>query len=215
MLDKYSVQWVKKPLADLADHADKLGIRADQVTFYGFVVGLSALPLLAFEFYSLALICILINRFADGLDGALARIQGRTDAGGFLDIALDFLFYSLVPLGFVLANPQANAVAGAVLILSFVGTGTSFLAFASIAHKYRLDNPDYQHKSLYYMAGLAEGTETIAFLICICLFPSAFALLAYIFAAICYLTTANRIYSGYQTLKQAEQAPNNHQSPIF
>ncbi|WP_435891264.1 CDP-alcohol phosphatidyltransferase family protein, partial [Klebsiella pneumoniae] len=45
-----------------------------------------------------AAVCLL-----DGLDGALARRRGLTDAGGFLDIALDFLFYALVPFGFILA----------------------------------------------------------------------------------------------------------------
>ncbi|MFA0698669.1 CDP-alcohol phosphatidyltransferase family protein, partial [Vibrio sp. 10N.222.49.C9] len=77
----------------------------------------------------------------DGLDGALARRQGITDAGGFLDISLDFLFYSMVPFAFVLANPEANAIAGAFLIFSFIGTGSSFLAFAVMAGKRGIDNP--------------------------------------------------------------------------
>lgn len=202
MLDRYSVQWVKAPLQKSAAILDKRGFKADAVTFGGFLVGCLALPLLACQYYALALICIVLNRICDGLDGALARRQGRTDAGGFLDIALDFVFYSLVPLGFVLANPEQNAVAGAVLIFSFIGTGTSFLAFASVAGKHAIDNPNYPHKSLYYMAGIAEGTETIAFLILVCIFPQWFAQLAYGFAVICFLTTANRIFSGYLTLKQ-------------
>jgi phosphatidylglycerophosphate synthase len=49
-----------------------------------------------------------LNRLFDGLDGALARRRGLTDAGGFLDISLDFLFYALVPFGFMLADPAAN-----------------------------------------------------------------------------------------------------------
>jgi hypothetical protein len=38
-----------------------------------------------------ALAAILLNRLLDGLDGALARRRGLSDAGGFLDISLDFL----------------------------------------------------------------------------------------------------------------------------
>lgn len=51
-----------------------------------------------------------------------------TDAGGFLDISLDFLFYALVPFGFILADPTHNALAGGWLLFAFIGTGSSFLA---------------------------------------------------------------------------------------
>jgi phosphatidylglycerophosphate synthase len=51
-----------------------------------------ALPFLALRWYGAALAAILLNRLLDGLDGALARRRGLTDAGGFLDISLDFLF---------------------------------------------------------------------------------------------------------------------------
>lgn len=111
------------------------------------------------EQYTAALVFIVLNRIFDGLDGALARRQGISDAGGFLDISLDFLFYSLVPFGFVLANPEANAIAGAFLIFSFIGTGSSFLAFAVMAGKRGIDNPVYKHKSLYYMSGLTEAPK--------------------------------------------------------
>ncbi|MGT4046616.1 CDP-alcohol phosphatidyltransferase family protein [Escherichia coli] len=52
-----------------------------------------ALPFLALGWYLAALVVILLNRLLDGLDGALARRRGLTDAGGFLDISLDFLFF--------------------------------------------------------------------------------------------------------------------------
>mgnify|MGYP006234580769 CR=1 FL=1 len=142
---------------------------ANQTTLFGFALGCLALPALSAEQYELALVFILLNRICDGLDGALARIQGITDAGGFLDISLDFLFYSLIPFGFVLANPDQNAIAGAFLIFSFIGTGSSFLAFAIMASKRGIDNPVYKHKSLYYMSGLTEGTETIGCFVLFCL----------------------------------------------
>ena len=121
-----------------------------------------ALPFLALGWYPAALIAIVLNRLLDGLDGALARRRGLTDAGGFLDIALDFLFYALVPFGFALAAPADNAIAAAWLLFAFMGTGSSFLAFAALAGKHDIDNPGYAHKSLYYIGGLTEGTETIA-----------------------------------------------------
>ena len=80
------------------------------------------------------MVLIIANRVCDGLDGAVARSAGGTDLGAYLDITLDFLFYSAVPFAFAVADP-ANAMAAAFLIFSFVGTGSSFLAFAIIAQK--------------------------------------------------------------------------------
>ncbi|MGF1696178.1 CDP-alcohol phosphatidyltransferase family protein [Vibrio lamellibrachiae] len=201
MLDSFSIKIVRWPLAKTAEVLNKLGITANQVTLFGFAVGCVALPALVFEQYLLALFLILVNRTCDGLDGALARIQGITDAGGFLDISLDFIFYSLIPFGFVLANPDQNAIAGAFLIFTFIGTGTSFLAFAVMAGKQGIENPVYKHKSLYYMSGLTEGTETIGCFVLFCLLPTYFPVIAYIFAAACWFTTITRIYSGFITLQ--------------
>ncbi|WP_394128299.1 CDP-alcohol phosphatidyltransferase family protein [Vibrio hepatarius] len=200
MLDRFSIKVIRWPLSQCAALIDKTGVSANQVTIFGFVLGFMTFPSLIAEQYTLALVFIVLNRVCDGLDGALARIQGITDAGGFLDISLDFLFYSLIPFGFVLANPEQNAIAGAFLIFSFIGTGSSFLAFATMAGKRGIDNPVYKHKSLYYMSGLTEGTETIGCFIAFCLFPQHFAIIAYVFGAACWFTTFTRIYSGFHTL---------------
>lgn len=205
MLDSLSIKVIRWPLDQLATVLDKIGFKANQVTISGFILGCVALPLLAFELYLAGLVFIMVNRVFDGLDGALARRQGISDAGGFLDISLDFIFYSMVPFGFVLANPEANAVAGALLIFSFMGTGSSFLAFAVMAGKRGISNPVYKQKSLYYMAGLTEGTETIACFVLMCLLPQYFAYIAYVFAMLCFFTTFTRIYSGFHTLTEPSE----------
>lgn len=205
MLDRFSSKAISRPLAHLAKIIHKKKGSADQITLLGFLIGLLAFPAIVYQQYHLALLFIAINRIFDGLDGALARIQGSTDSGGFLDITLDFLFYSLVPFAFVIANPENNAVAGAFLIFSFIGTGSSFLAFAVMAGKRNIENPVYKHKSLYYISGLTEGTETIACFILLCLFPLHFNSIAYSFALLCWITTFTRIWAGYQTLKQLQE----------
>jgi len=176
------------------------GVTADQVTVTGFAIGLLALPALAMGWYMLALGLIVANRIADGIDGVLARRSGVTDAGGFLDIVLDFIFYSAVVVGFAFADPGKNALSAAILIFAFMGTGSSFLGFAVMAEKRGLTSPVYPTKSIYYLSGLTEGTETIAFYVAICLFPQAFPWLALLFAGACGVTTAIRVLTGYQTL---------------
>ena len=130
------------------------GVRADQITLAGCAIGLAAAAAAALGLYWLALLGLALNRLADGLDGAVARETGPSDRCAFLDIALDFVFYAAFPLGFVLADPGANAVAGAVLLASFILSGTSFLAFAVIAAKRGLDAADYPTKGIFYLGGL-------------------------------------------------------------
>lgn len=174
------------------------GVQADQITLVGFAIGLLALPALWAGWYGAALVLILANRIADGLDGIVARATGPTDRGAFLDIALDFFFYATVPLGFVLAAPEANAVAGALLITAFIGTGSSFLAFSVIAAKRGLTSAAYPTKGIYYLGGLTEGTETIVLFCLMCLYPGWFAPLALVFAAACFLTTLLRWLQGWR-----------------
>ena len=207
MLDKFITPIIKPLLTPVVAALHKLGVTADQLTVVGFLIGMLALPFLAFELWYGALAAIILNRVFDGLDGALARYaQQSSSAGGYLDITLDFLFYAAVPLGFILANPAQNAIAGALLLAAFIGTGSSFLAFAIAAEKFQLDKPQFKYKSFYYLNGLTEGTETIALFIAFCIWPQHFVLLASIFAAACAVTIFTRIYGGYHTLKQLEAA---------
>ena len=205
MLDRHLHPRLKPLLNRLVMRLDRPGISPDGITLIGFAIGVLALPFLALGWYLAALVAIVLNRLLDGLDGALARRRGLTDAGGFLDIALDFLFYALVPFGFALADPALNALPAAWLLFAFIGTGSSFLAFATRAAKHDIDNPGYAHKSFYYLGGLTEGTETFLLFVLFCLFPAHFAWLAWVFGALCWLTTATRIWSGYLTLKEAQR----------
>lgn len=200
MLDRYSLKILKPLLAKLAAYLRRKGIGADQITIVSFGVGLLGVIFITRHHYLLGALLIVLNRLGDGIDGTLARLDGTTDRGAFLDICLDFLFYSAVVLGFALADPARNSLAAAFLIFSFVGTGSSFLAYAIMAERRSLADHRLPDKGFYYLGGLAEGTETIIFFIIICLFPPLFPILAWIFGAICLLSTAARIVYGYKTL---------------
>ena len=173
------------------------GVKADQITLFGFLLGVMVVPALAFQAHPLALLFLLLNRLADGLDGAVARITEPTDRGAFLDISCDFVFYALFPLGFALADP-VNALPAAVLISSFVGTGSSFLAYAVIAAKRGETATAFPKKGLYYLGGLTEGFETILLFVSMCLFPMFFPQLAYFFAVACAITALFRCWHGWR-----------------
>lgn len=201
MLDGRLRPRIDPPLERFAEHLSRRGIGADAVTWVGFAIGLVAIACVAAGLYGTGLVLFLVNRLFDGLDGALARLRGITDLGGYLDIVLDFLIYAGMAFAFAAADPQANALAAAFLLFAFMGTGSSFLAFAIMAERRGLRTRARGVKSLYYLGGLTEGTETILFFVLCALFPAHFPLFAWIFAGLCWLTTAGRIATAIRSLR--------------
>ena len=174
------------------------GIGADQMSLAGFGLGMAAAASIAFGYFGWGLALITANRVADGLDGAIARVSTPTDRGGFLDISLDFVFYAAVPLAFAVHDPARNALAAAVLLAAFLANGTAFLAYAVIAAKRGLTTSAQGAKSIYFLAGLAEGAETIFVFCAFCLWPDAFTWIAGGFAAVCLVSAAARLAMGWR-----------------
>jgi phosphatidylglycerophosphate synthase len=168
-----------------------LGVTANALTFGGLALGLGGAAAIALGHVGWGLALIIANRLLDGLDGAVARVRGPSDLGGYFDIVADFAFYVSVPLGFGILS-AANTLPAAVLIASFVLTGVSFLAFAVIAAKRGAVTSAHGRKSFFYSTGLAEGAETITVFIAMCLWPAWFGAIAYAYAALCVLTVFQR-----------------------
>ncbi len=201
MLDKAVQQALRPAMTQAARGLVRLGVGANAISFTGFAIGMAAAGAIAAQHHIAGLVLLLLSRLMDGLDGAVARATQPTDRGGFLDITLDFLFYAAIPLAFAIADPASNALPAAVLLASFIGTGSSFLAFAAIAEKRGLTDTALPGKSFYFLGGLTEATETIAAFAAMCLWPQWFAPIAYGFAALCGVTIALRIFWGWQRLK--------------
>ena len=199
MLDRVALQLLRPTLNAAARGLARAGLHADDVTLIGFAIGIGAAVAIAFEQFVPGLLLMLASRLCDGIDGALARLTAPTDRGGFLDITLDFLFYASIPLAFAVARPGANALAAAVLLAAFIGTATTFLAFATLAAQRGLKSAAYPTKGIYYLGGLTEGTETLTCFVLMCLWPAQFALFAYGFAALCGVTIATRLWAGWRT----------------
>ena len=201
MLDGWARRGLDPLLDSIGASLSRLGIGANAVTLAACGTGLLSAAAIAAGWYATAFILVLLSRLGDGLDGAIARIEGRTDLGGYLDIVLDFVFYGAVPLGFVLAYPQANGIAGAVLLFSFYVNGASFLAFAAVAEKRGLDSDLRGQKSIFFTTGLAEASETLLVFLAACLFPAWFPALAYGFAALTLYTALSRIVLAWRVFR--------------
>ncbi len=201
MFDR-SVRKVIDPLLAIpARGLVRWGVSANMITVVGFVMGMSACGAIACGWTLAGLALILLNRLADGLDGMVARQRQPTDLGGFLDIVLDLVFYSGVPMAFAW-HDSSRLLPACFLIYSFIGTSGSFLAFAVISAKRGITTDQEAKKSFFYSVGLMEGTETVLFFIVFCLFPSAFNSLAVIFGILCWVTTLIRVLQGVRVFRK-------------
>jgi phosphatidylglycerophosphate synthase len=201
VLDAAALKVLRPAMVALARRLVAAGVGANAVTAAGFALGGGAALAIGSGHPLWGLALLLASRLCDGLDGAVARLTTPTDAGAFLDITLDFLFYASIPLAFAVAQPAANALPAAVLLAAFIGTGSTFLAFAALAERRGLASAAFPSKGLYYLGGLTEATETIICFVLMCLWPQHFAALAYGFAVLCALTIATRLWAGWQALR--------------
>ena len=182
---------IDPPLDAMGFWLARRGVGANAVTLAGLVPAAGGMLAIAQGHFLVGLVLILANRLLDGLDGAVARASGITDLGGYLDTLADYVFYVAIPLGFGL-SATANTMAAMILIASFTLTCASFLVFAAIAARRGADTAAHGTKSIFYTTGLAEGAETIAAFIAMCLWPAHFPAIAFGFAALCLVTVIQR-----------------------
>lgn len=191
MLDARLRPVIDPPLNRAGAALARAGVTANGLTFAGLALGLAGAGAIAFGHVDWGLALIIANRIADGLDGAVARARGPSDLGGYFDIVADFAFYVSIPLAFGILSP-GNTLPALVLVASFVLTGVSFLAFAVIAAKRGEETIAHGRKSFFYSTGLAEGAETIAVFIAMCVWPAWFGVIAYAYAGLCVATVFQR-----------------------
>ena len=201
MLDAHARRLIDPVLNRWGRALARRGLGADAVTLAGLGLGLLAALLIALGQPLAALLPLLASRLADGLDGAIARATRRTDFGGYLDITADFLFYGAIPLAFVLADPAAHGAAGAFLITAFYFNGATFLGLAILAERRGMTTTARGVKSFFHAGGLLEGTETILLFVAFCLFPGAFAALAWVFGGLCFVTGGLRVLAARDSFR--------------
>lgn len=200
MLDSKIRPLIDPPLNKLGIFLARSGLSANHVTLIGLVFALTAAFIIASGISTyIALVFLALSRIADGLDGAIARATRKTDFGGYFDIFCDFIFYGAIPFAFIIQNPQTNAIAGSFLLVSFYINAASFLGYAIMAEKRGMHTSAQGSKSLYYAAGLLEGTETILFFVYLCLWPHSFAYAAWAFGILCIITAIVRVVASYHT----------------
>lgn len=199
---------VRRALDPLLDRAARVlevaGVSPNAVTGIGFVVGIAACAAAAASHWGAAVVLWLANRLLDGIDGPLARRRGATELGGYLDIVADFTIYGGFVVAVGIAVPEAR-VACLVLLATYYVSGTAFLALSSLLERrgHRLADLRVARdgRSLRFVGGLAEGTETVVVYVFIGLIPDQAAFIAWVFAAAVAITAGQRVFLGVRLLR--------------
>jgi len=175
------------------------GVPPLALTGAGWLAGVGACVSAGLGAWPAALVLWLANRVFDGLDGPLARQHEATELGGFLDIVADFSIYAGFVVGVAVDRPQARLACVALLSAYYV-SGTAFLALSSLLERRGPSVGD--GRSLRFVGGLAEGTETVIVYILFCLFPGQAELIAWLFTVAVAITAGQRVVLGVALLRQ-------------
>ena len=197
MLDARLRRLTAAPLARAGRALDRTGVRAGWVTAAGWLLGAGACVAAGAAAWWAALALWLANRLLDGLDGAVARASTPTARGAFVDLVADFSVYGGFVVGVAVAEPPAR-LACAVLLLAYYASGAAFLSLSSLLERQGRAGGD--ERSLRFIGGLAEGTETIVAYVLFCLLPADAAAIAWVFAAAVGVTALQRVWVGARLL---------------
>ena len=198
MLDAPARRALAVPLDRAAAPLAALGVHPIAMTGFGWLLGVGACVAAGTGHWNLALVLWLANRLADGLDGPLARRRGEggRELGGFLDLLADFSVYAGFVLAVGIAVPEAR-VACLALLVAYYLSGTAFLLLApALEHR----GAQGDGRSVFFVGGVAEGTETFLAYVVFCLLPGQAEVIAWVFAALVGVTALQRFALGVRVL---------------
>jgi phosphatidylglycerophosphate synthase len=190
-----------KPLYKFPAHilADR-GVTGNSLTATSLGIGALCLVAIAFGLNTMALVLWLLNRLFDGLDGEVARLRGESsEFGAFVDIVADFFVYGGFVVALAVQHPDSR-LALVVLFFAYYVNGTVFLALSGILE--RLKRERLTERGLHFRRSLTEGFETIVAGTLFLLLPEHVSIIAWIFAAMVFISAAQRLWDGRRILGQ-------------
>ncbi len=197
MLDPFFAKALRSPLDAAGAALLERNIKANLLTWAGFVAGLIAAVFIGVSWTSLGFVVLALSRLAAGLDGAVARASKATDFGSYLNIVLDLIVFSALAAGFALADP-ANRFAGIALMITLAGIGVAAVALQMFAARHgvgiEIPSPEIDGAPFFYVSAMVERGEIVIFFFIALIWPNAFPVIGWLFTIACAVTIAQRVF---------------------
>jgi len=193
-----AVNAIDEKTSKIAKVLVKYGISANLITTIGLGFAILGLNFVALGATYWALFCFFMNRIADLLDGAVARLKQIRPFGVFYDLFADYCAYGLFLWGFVLFNPDDYAPSGAFLLLMFLLSAVSLLGYALTA-KLPLLSLNLNSKSC--LLSLTHNLDMFLMIMLLCLLPQFFIVLSIFFGGLLALKSLLVLSSAYYSLE--------------
>lgn len=204
MFDHY-LRALKDRLLTPVVHAIGPGVHPNAISLLALLSGLACAGAAGAGLYPLALLLWLLNRFLDGLDGAVARAHAQQSPfGAYLDIVLDFVVYAAIPAALALAAPTSAVADACILLLaSFFINAASWMYLAALLEQRQAGAAARGELTTVTMPpGLIAGTETVAFYTLFLLLPGRLTILFTVMAGLVLLTVMLRLWWAYLHLRR-------------
>ncbi|MFL0245665.1 CDP-alcohol phosphatidyltransferase family protein [Candidatus Clostridium stratigraminis] len=192
MLDTKGRKFVQPIIETIADLFLKLGVKANNITFLAFIIGILSAVVFYISYNFIAVILLWISGLLDAVDGTMARKTKTTAFGTILDITFDRVVEISIIVAAAVKLPNNNFQL-VILLSAIILSMTVFLTVGALSDK-------NSEKSFYYQPGLAERTEGFIFFSLMILFNNYINIISIIFSLAIFYTAAQRIFEAKRIL---------------
>lgn len=194
MLDTHARKYVQPIIKFIAHIFIKLGLGANFVTLFAFIVGIIAAITYLAGFRVAAVVILWISGLFDAVDGTVAReTSSSSPFGSVMDVTFDRIVEIALMIALALKYKNSH-FALMLLASSIIINMTVFLTVGAAAANDGV-------KSFKYQTGVAERTEGFLFFSLMMLFGNYISLIAILFTIVVLFTAGQRFREASQILK--------------
>jgi phosphatidylglycerophosphate synthase len=146
-----------------------------------------------------------LNRFLDGLDGTIARVNNKqSDFGGYLDIVLDMVAYVSIPLGLAFSvNEKGVFIALTLLFAAFYINSAAWMMLSANLEKRAQGAKERNELTTVTMPrAIIEGGEAILFYSLFIFFPGWLTVLFGVLAVLVLASAITQVRSAYRLMQK-------------
>lgn len=186
LLDTYGRKYINTFIKGVAKSFLKMKLKANQITIFAFIIGISTGVFINFNKPFIAIIMLWISGLLDAVDGSMARLEKNiTPWGTLMDITFDRIVEISIIIGLAIRYPDTTLEL-LILTSAIIFSMTVFLTVGALSNKKGI-------KSFYYQAGIAERTEGFILFTLMIVFNNYITFITNIYSLIVIITALQRM----------------------